>query len=154
MALQTSGAISMADIYREKYGSLPAAGSNINLANLTSLFPNMNQSAPYSMNEFYGQSALTPIQLSLAGYVTYGYLDSQSACNADLNTADVNGVYTESGYLDLGSVVYWNQSGTSTLGNGYYKEESGYVIQISNGVISNTNIFCSGGGGMGFETAV
>jgi len=147
MALQTSGAISMADIYREKYGSNPPAGSNINLSNLTSLYPEINKSAPYSMSEFYGQSAevLIPIQLYLAGYVSYGFLDQQSACNADLNTTEFNGVFTETGSLDLGAAVYWNEAGTFTLGNGYYKVESSYVFQISNGVISNTNIICWGG---------
>lgn len=142
MTLKSSGSISMAEIYEKKYGSPPSAGSNISMTYLTSLYPNMNQSAPYSMSEFYGQSV---VQYLIAGFVSYGFLDSQSACNVDLNTAEVNGVYTESGYLDLGSAVYWNEAGTSILGEGYYKEESGYVIQITNGVISNTNIYCQGG---------
>jgi hypothetical protein len=98
------------------------------------------------------------VNLSLAGFVSYGYMDSASACSAS-TSVEMNGVYSQSGYIELDKPLYWNPDGTAILIDGFYKEENGNVIEIKNAKVFNASVWCeptsnptpppSGGGGGG-----
>lgn len=82
------------------------------------------------------------LNLQLAGFVTSGFLTADAACSADLATEEVNGVYTESGTFSFGEPIFWDSLGASPLGDGYYKEEGGFVIEVYLEVINDNNYPC------------
>jgi len=91
----------------------------------------------------------TPI-MEHADNVSFGYMTLNDACAADI-TVEMNAVYTNNGVIQAGSVVYWDETGSSTLSDGFYKRENGSAMEIANGVVSHTVLNCTIDGGGQFE---
>jgi hypothetical protein len=75
---------------------------------------------------------------------TVGYIDIETACLTNLSEAK-NYIYSEDGTLQVGTVLYWNATGTSKLtGSAYYKTDGDMVFKVSNsdGIVTQINVPC------------
>jgi hypothetical protein len=119
MALPTSGPISGSQIAAE-LGITGIAASNLSLGGMISS-SSLSNTNPDEYSEFYGYSHAT--LTSFTGSPSQG--GSKFICNQSLNTSYWhNG---SSAYPTVGTTIYTNSGGTTTIGGG----SAGYVKQNS-----------------------
>ena len=133
MALPASGPISGSQIAAE-LGITGIAASNLSLGGMISS-SSLSNTNPDEYSEFYGYSNVT--LTSFTGSASQG--GSKFICNQSLNTSYWhNG---SSAYPTVGTTIYTNSGGTTTIGGGsagYVKLNSLQYSQFnSSGVVTN-----------------
>ena len=152
MGLPTQGTISISDINVEASragntantrfagGATPTAGSLVKIYQTAT--PPVNQSAPHSINEFYGRSfpTVTAYSSSVMGVFN-------QACPFNGSNPGLSQTYYHDGAGTLptqGDICYSNSGGTTVLLAGYYNINSAtgtgnrsYIKISANGIVDS-----------------
>ena len=156
MPLQSSGQISLSDIFAERNGTLPSANMNVSLTNVSEdrntdpcNVSSVDGNPPHRLEEFYnydhncGGSSCNPVEIS----GPFG--DFTEACEAGPGLpCDV--VYVTSEAVAVGDTVYEDPGCSSPFPGGslwYYNCTSGTTaIQINDGGVIQGVSTCGSGG--------